>query len=354
MPYALCADIHAHNWTMFSKINENGVNSRLAHIIAELARMAEIASDKGCRAIYIAGDLFHVRGSISPSVINALKPAMVNAARDFDLCWKVIPGNHDLEGRDSEILGSAVKAMECPQIEVMHDVGYDSRVAWVPWFNDKATFLAKCEELKQRIAQDKKYTSRELDLLIHVGIDGVLAGVPGHFAAEELATLDFKRVFSGHYHAHVCFNVNGKQVTSIGALTHQTFSDVGTKAGFLIVSDAVANHFESAAPKFVDWCPYLHANEPEFYKGNFVRVKDVDLDEAGISQLRRELEDFGALGITISALPNNKIVRRNGSTLNSVSIEQSIDDWLNQRKCSDVSSVKSMALDVLREARADT
>ena len=351
MPYALCADVHLHNWTMFASTNENGVNTRLAHIIAELNRLADVAGDTGCQRVYVAGDMFHVRGAISPSVINAALPAMRLAADRNNIKWILIPGNHDLEGRDTERLGSAIETLQCEDIMVASDVGchLDDQVAWIPWYNDKTKFFDKGLDLSKKIKAQNR-NPKDFDVLVHVGIDGVLSSVPGHFTTNELADMGFRRVFSGHYHAHKFFNVNGKHVVSIGALTHQTFSDVDTKAGFLIVNRSTFDHYESKAPKFMNWSAHSHVNERSIYARNYVRVTDVDLDEDGIKQLFRELTAAGALGVTINVMPRNKVTQRANATQQSATIEQSIGEWITLKKHDP--EVHLMALDVLREARA--
>ena len=85
--------------------------------------------------------------------------------------------------------------------------------------------------------------------MVFGGLAGTVSGVSAGLAAtdrrlvpygalvperrHDLAKLGFRRVFAGHYHHHCSFE-DGK-VWSIGATTHQTASDIGTKAGFLLV-----------------------------------------------------------------------------------------------------------------------
>ena len=63
-PYGLVADVHCHAWSAFSRIEEDGVNSRLRIILDELLRVGEEVLELGGNKLVIAGDLFHVRGSV--------------------------------------------------------------------------------------------------------------------------------------------------------------------------------------------------------------------------------------------------------------------------------------------------
>lgn len=70
LPYGVISDCHYHKWDAFSTTNAEGLNSRL-EIQLEATKEAAIAMKKaGCKYMLVAGDTFHVRGTVSPSVLH--------------------------------------------------------------------------------------------------------------------------------------------------------------------------------------------------------------------------------------------------------------------------------------------
>lgn len=68
LPYGVISDPHYHKWDSFSTTDADGLNSRLA-IQLEATKEAAIAMKKaGCSHMLVAGDTFHVRGTVSPTV----------------------------------------------------------------------------------------------------------------------------------------------------------------------------------------------------------------------------------------------------------------------------------------------
>ena len=74
--YGLMSDLHCHSWSSFASTDEEGRNTRLMHIIREIHRCCAELRARGGRNLVIAGDVFHTRGSVSPSVFNPLRDAL--------------------------------------------------------------------------------------------------------------------------------------------------------------------------------------------------------------------------------------------------------------------------------------
>lgn len=359
--YGICADLHFHNWTLFSATNVEGINTRLQGVINEFKDLCKEVKAKGGERVYIAGDVFHVRGSIKPSVMNPVVSAMIGCATENGLTIRVMPGNHDLEGAEVTFAGSSI-------IPLQHHIGEgdhqeslvstiqaptffeDDMVAMIPWQNTRAGMNCAVNFVKDyldNIGLDPK----DVDLIMHVGINGVIVGMPDHgYSPDELAGLGFKRVFSGHYHNHKTFNVGGCDVVSIGALSHQTWSDVRSKAGWIEVYDEDFKFHESKTPKFMD---IGDATDPSEYEGNYVRVRGIELEEKEIRELKSTLEDAGALGVIVHAVAKSKITTR-GTTASgkSVKIETSINNWIEANENidkKDEEDVSKAALALLSE-----
>ncbi|HHL0071084.1 TPA: metallophosphoesterase, partial [Klebsiella pneumoniae] len=101
LPYGVISDPHYHKWDSFSTTDADGLNSRLA-IQLEATKEAAIAMKKaGCSHMLVAGDTFHVRGTVSPTVLNYVSDAYEWIVKDLGLSVAMLAGNHDLETNDS-------------------------------------------------------------------------------------------------------------------------------------------------------------------------------------------------------------------------------------------------------------
>lgn len=347
-PYGLLADVHAHNWQAFSTVSETGINNRLEMLLAEVNRCAWELSEVGGDTIYIAGDIFHVRGSIAPSVLNPV----LDQFRDLvegGFKIRIIPGNHDLEAKSSVRVSNAVTALEGVGCVVCHENGVfdEPRVIAVPWHE-------KLSDLKLFLSAFSKTSVEGADLILHAPIDGTITGLPNHgLDPAYLADLGFKRVFAGHYHHHKDF---GNGVYSIGAVAHHTWSDVGSKAGFLIVSDDDVKWFKSHTPEFVDLSAATDAAEAEIMvEGNYVRARVGTSKAKEINELREWLTKSGARGVVIQTI-KEPTKAREGSVAHSVkagaSIETSITEFIKGQEFPNGEQVQLECQKILAEVEA--
>lgn len=351
MSYIISADWHCHGWSQFSSVDEHGINSRLRDVMNEVRRMAEHADDIGAKRIYCAGDIFHVRGSIKPSVFNVVSETLSGLATEFAVEFILMPGNHDLESVESEDYSSAITSLgEIDGVSVFSQptIVYEDNVALLPWENTREGLLKAVAQLVEEIENDNEMVS-DYDLHLHTGINGVLVGVPDHgWAPEELANFGFKRVFAGHYHDHRVFDIDGCKVVSIGSPAHQTWRDVGSKSGFIEVCGDEFSFIETASPLFVDFDP---ESEPNLaYHKNFVRVRGFELDEADVRKMREGLLEVGALGVVIDPLAKPEVIR-DTAPAKSISIEGQIKEFAQESDETLAEEVETAALEVLRQAR---
>lgn len=351
MAYVLTSDQHAHAWSQFAMTDSDGVNSRLNAIRQEIVRAAWMAHDLGSNRVYGAGDLFHTRGAIKPSVFNPVRDTLWECHKRFGTEFRFMAGNHDLESNDSQRLTNACTALVSPFVEVNSEpFEYpDDKVIMIPWVPRTGDLLTVIAEMREGIDPS------QYDLIIHAGIDGVLSGVPGTgLTGEKLAEFGFKRVFAGHYHHHVEV-VPG--VYSIGALTHQTWSDVDTQAGFLSVGDEVEHH-EPHAPRFVDITDVMDCDDAfpleDYVLDNFVRVRGESWSEEEIRSVRDKLMWMGAAGVVVHATaPSSKATARTGAVTSSASLESSIGAYVNDAELEgDRAEIAKECLDILSQARA--
>jgi DNA repair exonuclease SbcCD nuclease subunit len=352
-PYAILSDLHAHSWSAFSHVGEDGVNSRLALILTELDRACEAVIAAGGNQVFIAGDLFHVRGKIEPSVLNPVKERIRYWARERLIEFHIIPGNHDLENRESDKIGNAVRALEDKEsnIHVYDEPEFvaldhgDVTVHMIPWCSSLA-------DLKNKIdtATVPKYREK-VDLIIHAPLNGVIKGIPDKgLDPEELSAMGFRNVFVGHYHNH---KEAAPNVYSIGATTHQTWSDIGTKAGFLIVSDEGVKWHCTNAPMFIELTGEEDDDEvPLKVDGHYVRVKMGEAKPGEINAIKKELADMGALGVVVHAITTKTPTRTTATVKAGASIEESVTEFIDHKAFEESVKVKALCHDILSEARA--
>jgi DNA repair exonuclease SbcCD nuclease subunit len=350
-PYGLMADLHLHNWSAFATAGEGGINSRLELLLGDILRCADEVKAAGGNEIIIAGDMFHVRGSIAPSVLN---PAMDCIAKVMKKGIRVVilAGNHDLEGKESNRLGSAITALEglgCVVINTFeHGLGRLDDKILIPWTQNIAELKSKIEK-----ARDAESNPDTCDLILHAPIDGVIPGLPDHgLTPDWLATMGFRSVYSGHYHHHKEFD---HCIFSIGALAHHTWSDVGTKAGFLVVGSTGPKWFKSHAPEFVE----IHAGTdpdeiPLLVDGNYVRAKINSTKTKDVEELRGYLTHCGARGVVILAQKEASAApREGGATIKAgASLEVSVADFIKTQGYGDAEKLSVLCQDILTSVRS--
>jgi DNA repair exonuclease SbcCD nuclease subunit len=361
MPYLLISDTHHHGWSAFSHTLPNGVNSRNQIILDETYRQAKEAKDRwGIDTIIHAGDLFHVRGSIATSVLNPVLETYRRIVDDLGMRVYILAGNHDMEGKDSGVMTNAVEAMRgidttpISQTTIVRaSNGLGDRVVLVPWFSSVVILREEIERIRASLLTPewKLGGPKEHDLVLHAPLNGVIKGIPDHgLDPEWLAGLGFRRVFCGHYHNHKSFDGG---VFSIGALTHQTWGDVGSKAGALIVGDEFVEWRASRAPSFVDISADDDPDELALrVDGNYVRAKIEVESESEVPRLRQDLLNMGAAGATILPISKRSAVSRTGATVKTgASVAHSIHDFVRSKKYAQEEKVLKMCDEVLATAK---
>ena len=301
-PYGIISDLHLFNWQAFSFVNENKLNNRLVGLLSELVRCGEEVIKAGGDTLYCAGDLFHVRGSITPSVLNPTRDAF-RKLKDMGIAVRMIPGNHDLEGKDSDVVGSAVNLLSDDGIEVVHEPRYfqNNKVLMLPWYDNLDTLRANLAHCAACLKESRDETN--WDVIIHAPLNNVIVGLPDRgLSTEELLSYGFKRIFAGHYHNHKVLADNFA-VTSVGALAHHSWSDVYSKAGFLIVSDNDVRWMKSHLPEFVDITSDMSEADAELAaEGNYVRAHIIDGKMTTVEKIRDWMTASGAKGVIIKTV----------------------------------------------------
>lgn len=359
IPYGIVSDVHVHSWSQFSTILPTGINSRLQDILDALETAAKHVLNSEGKRLYIAGDLFHVRGSVSPKVLNPTKD-LFEKLTGKGLEIRVLTGNHDLESRDSEALSNACEALspiEGVKIVSSMTIFHDDNMVMIPWYDNlddvRKYIAAAIEEI-----EDLGDVASNYSLMIHAPMNGVLTGIPDHgFYYKELERFGFKRVFSGHYHNHR--KMGDTEVYSVGALTHQTWGDVGTLAGHLMVDGSSVIHFKNASPEFRDYdIAWDDDTAAENCKGNFIRVRLGEADEDEIEMIRDHINGLGAKGCLVQAVavPKGTATARTASAAaKAPTLNESVSEWIkNNSAPSTAAEVDKLCAEIITEVKAVT
>lgn len=328
-PYVILSDLHFHPWSQFAEMNGAGVNSRLAGLVGEVQRAAQAVKDAGGDTMFLAGDIFHTRGSIEPVVLNLVMDCFRKLTSE-GITIRAIPGNHDLATKDTTRLHNAAAALEDCGVEMVHTgsgeeffVGSDAIVRMIPWHEDLAT-------LRMHIEDWTPERRRITDLIIHAPIDGVIKGIPDHgLDPAWLASLGYRNVFAGHYHHHKQAAPN---VYSIGALAHHTWSDVGTKAGFLLV-DKEVRWMKSHLPAFIDVDKNEDLSDEELamiVDQNYARAKVSGASLKEIETLREFLLESGAKGVIIQSVKEPTTTRETKVVKSGESLSDSVNSYIGK------------------------
>ena len=325
-PYALCADLHFHPWSQFGATGSGGVNTRLQIALDEIDRMAKELMDAGGDTIVIAGDIFHVRGSIDPEVFNPVANKF-RELNDQGIGFIAIAGNHDLKGKETTELGNAFQSFEGNGFQIASKPQTIGDLLMIPWQSSRDKLI---QVMRDTAGAWSNGGRSDTDVIIHAGIDGVLSNMPDHgLKAADLASFGFRRVWAGDYHHAKDF---GNGVFSIGASTQQTWGDVGTKAGFWLVYDDREQWFASHAPEFVDVDPDTDPDEwPLIVDGNYVRVRGFKLSNEDIKTMRTELEGLGAKGVNFQVARETVSIRTGGAPTAALTLEASLAKYINDQ-----------------------
>lgn len=302
-PFIILSDIHMNDWSAFSYVREDKINSRLWETMQAVEEAVEALEKLGGKDIVVTGDLFHTRGKIKPSVFNPVHNLFSFLSDRGFRVW-FLPGNHDLEGKDSDTIGNAVASFEAiSQFRVFNEVSEVGNFVFIPWIEHKDDFVSvinKIEDPENKV------------VFCHIGIDGVLDNVKGK-VGKAVFDRGFKYVFSGDYHNHKAL---GNGVYSVGALTHHNFGDIDATAGYLLVTEEGVEQRATAATKFV------HGGDKRACQGNIVRLEGECSEEEAAKKVKAHY-DYGALHV--QDLTTRPTIRDASSSTKVIRVDLSID-----------------------------
>lgn len=263
-PIGFIADTHIHPHKSHSEMI-GSLNSRLVNTIDAILVAGRKLKDAGGRTLFIAGDVFHVRGSIKPSTINAFVNCLNILTEDLLLKVVIIPGNHDMEhlsGGDTSV--DILNNIECVKV-----IGSPSSSKVDGWNVVAIPYQHKSEDFNNIIDS----LPEDVEVIVaHQGIDDFKpypAMTDTGVTVKGLTDSGLGSwVFSGHYHNSRISST----IVSIGSIVQNDFSSEGEDRGIWILQpNGTAQFHPIESPKFIT------INSGDKFKaddvdGNFIRV----------------------------------------------------------------------------------
>lgn len=264
MKIAFTADWHFNDWKPFSKIIEfegYNLNSRLVDTILTFRKFYGQCMENQVDLVINLGDIFHMRNLFNMFFFNLVYREFQNQAHPELRTW-ILPGNHDLESKNSDPLEASVYSFDA--IETMTVFGkpaimeYKGNVFYfMPYTGDKKVREKHLEKFTKQTKKNKK----GLNILLYHGIvtGAALGGVKakGGIPIRKLKPFDF--TFCGDVHIHQALGLGN--IVYTGAPMQQNFGDEGQKRGYVL--------FDT---KTKEW-EFKPLKSPKFYKtGNLQKA----------------------------------------------------------------------------------
>ena len=293
MKLAIMADLHFHAFKQFAS-RVDGDNSRFLEIIEAFSNAVEMAAEQECTALLIAGDVFHARGALRPSVFNRVFFEIAEAAGDMQVL--IIPGNHDMENyRGGSTAVDTLHEMENvtvakePSCQVIVGTRSGSvrnlSVGCVPYIHDHEEFIVEAAKLVNATKPEA--------MLIHQGIDDFAdPGVPGTgLTIKRIREFFDGPVFCGHYHGPEMI----ENVFCVGSLVQHSFGDTSERGFWIYDTDTkAAKHVVVPGPRFLT---VSSVKEAKAASGCYVRVMVDTLAKA--DKISNAAFEAGAKGVTV-------------------------------------------------------
>jgi DNA repair exonuclease SbcCD nuclease subunit len=352
-PILFISDTHYHNFAQYSQLTSSGLNTRLIDIIKATLEAANKLKSLGGSVIIHTGDAFHVRGNLSPSVLNPVTEMYKKLIKDgFTVI--MLAGNHDLETNDATKHGASILSLQEVGVKVVtefNNYAFDNTLYhMIPWVSKHKDLSDMILAVNAKISPESKYRNV---LCLHAPLNGVITSIPDHgFNPEFFKDLNFDSVVFGHYHNHKQYNVGDKNIISCGALTHQSWSDVDNLAGYCIYypEDNKFTHYETSAPKFLkvsagDVC------DADDISDNYVKVVDGDYaDQDEINAEKNKFILLGAKNVSIEGFKRKVVATRSATPSSSTPTLDNILMEYMKRTYPEATDAQILAANYLKKA----
>jgi DNA repair exonuclease SbcCD nuclease subunit len=286
MKFLATGDIQAHNWSQFSYIRKDGMNSRLYNCLEIFRILRHEAKKRGITRVLLNGDVIEENAYIETEVYTGVYDELEKLHKE-GLEVVINVGNHDIL-RESD--GRIIHALR-PFRKVAHVVETPTMVwghLWVvPWIENPDKFKKTIADL---------YASGEGDyaLALHVGVSGAKTGPTGYLLRspiklKDLRRRDFSVVILSDYHTRQRLASN---VFYLGSPLQHSFGEIHRPCIWEIDLDGR----DYAAKK-------IYTDLPTFKRVSIGNGED-------IGKLERKSKDLAGNYVRIELRPGSKVSDR--------------------------------------------
>lgn len=335
MKCILLADIHAHNYSQFFKYEPSYGNNRLKTIVDALIKVTDSAIQHKISKVFILGDLFHIRGTISATVFKAVYDA-IEYGHNEGINYYILAGNHDQANKLGTITSLTGLKNISKVIEVPTVIG---NILCIP-------FLENVSETKEIL---QKYSG--IDYIFgHLGVLGASVGLEEYMPSEQLQVEDFplktvKKVFLGHYHKHQYLD---EKIMYLGSLVQRSFEDVGDKKGYWIL-DLESKEIVREYTEYPTFNVVSIKSISDYKKFNSL-YKEKDFYKIKVNKhLSLDFSKFESVIISLEEEENNSMERI--ANISTKSSEDMIKTYVKYMKPKDENDIISKGLDIINTVR---
>tara|TARA_X000001382_G_scaffold130109_1_gene123928 strand:- start:6014 stop:7069 length:1056 start_codon:yes stop_codon:yes gene_type:complete len=217
------------------------------------------------------GDYFEHRKFINFKALNQNKRVFLDVLREKGIHMSIIPGNHDVYYKNTNILNSLKECLyeydDCVSIyQDPIDLKYDNiTIGMVPWI---------CEENKEKCMDFLKNTSSQI-IMGHFELDGFKYMANTNIKSHGMDKSMFKRfeaVYSGHYHT----KSTQDNITYLGTQFELTWSDAGDPKYFHVF-DTESREIEAVRNPYTLYNKFIWDDDPiklreDMVKGKYIKI----------------------------------------------------------------------------------
>ena len=285
MKLGLISDIHMSNSLPHARPVANGVTDRLVHQREMWKAVWRVAKRSELEGVLILGDLFD-QALVDPVTLSTTVDCLSRAPCPVH----IMGGNHDANG--DRFLVEAFRSLG-GKLNYLSAAKPFSPDDWLHFWTIPYCETEKARELLRHHRAQASVTEGVNILLLHHSIVGCLhAGwkCDDGLEADEVTPPEFARTYSGHFHEHQKFGIDGKGMY-LSAPMHHRFDDVGRGAwwwavDFLPNGDTYSEKHDPGAPKFHSW--EWGEKQPPAMAGDYVRIR-VEATSAEYAKIKHEV-----------------------------------------------------------------
>jgi DNA repair exonuclease SbcCD nuclease subunit len=282
----LFSDFHIHNHGSDWRRVDDGLEV--------LDWIYNVAIERDIKTVRFAGDFFHVRGYMYPSIVSKVYKEL-QKFKDAGIDLHLLIGNHDMPYRHSTKHNclTAFDALYPVVEQPMVDEGENWDFYYLPYVEEQD----RLEWAINNIHEIAQKSSKKSALIAHLDIHNAVIHGNGtrstHGISAKQLSKKFDMVFSGHYHTRQTLHDN---VFFIGSPYQQNFSEAKQAKGITIFDNGELEFVENTfSPKYV----YVNSKRiDDRIANNYVKIFAEGSDN--IAAIHEEAMKFNPRNVTIT------------------------------------------------------